>query len=38
MMMRQRGLAQARRTEDQHVIERLGALPRGLDEDVHLRS
>jgi hypothetical protein len=31
--VRQRGLAQARRPEQQHVVERLGALARGLDED-----
>ena len=31
--LRQRGLAEARRTDEQHVIERLVALARGLDED-----
>ena len=35
--VRQRGLAQARRTEDQHVIERLGAHARRVDEDRQLR-
>ena len=33
----ERGLAQARRTEDQHVIERLAAAARGADEDLELR-
>ena len=32
----QRGLAQARRAEQQHVVERLGALAGGADEDVEL--
>ena len=35
--VRERGLAEARRAEDQHVIERLAALARGLDEDLQLR-
>jgi hypothetical protein len=35
--VRQRRLAQARRSEDQHVIERLGAHARGIDEDRQLR-
>ena len=34
--VRQRGLAQAGRAEDQHVVERLAALARGRDEDLHL--
>ena len=34
--VRQRGLAQSGWAEDQHVIERLGAFPRCLDEDPHL--
>jgi hypothetical protein len=32
----QRGLAQPRRAEQQHVVERLAALARGLDEDLEL--
>jgi hypothetical protein len=35
--VRERGLAEARRPEDQHVIERLAAIARRLDEDIHLR-
>ena len=35
--VRERGLAEARRAEDQHVIERLAPVARGLDEDLHLR-
>ena len=35
--VRERGLAEARRAEDQHVIERLAAVARGRDEDLHLR-
>src|SRR6185503_12341353 len=35
--VRERRLAQARRPEQQRVIERLAALPRGRDEDVELR-
>ncbi len=31
--LRQRGLAEARRADEQHVVERLVALARGLDED-----
>ena len=31
--LRQRGLAEAGRTDEQHMIERLAALARGLDED-----
>ena len=35
--VRERRLAEARRAEQQRVIERLAALPRGRDEDLHLR-
>jgi len=35
--VRERGLAEAGRAEDQHVVERLVALARGRDEDFHLR-
>ena len=35
--VRERGLAEARRAEDQHVVERLAPVARGLDEDLHLR-
>ena len=35
--VRERGLAETRRAEDQHVIERLASVARGLDEDLHLR-
>jgi hypothetical protein len=34
--VRQGGLAEARRPEDQHVIQGLAALARRLDEDLHL--
>ena len=34
--VRQRRLAESRRTENQHVVERLVAAPRRLDEDLHL--
>ena len=37
MMLRERGLAEARRPEDQRVIQRLAALDRGLHEDLQLR-
>ncbi len=33
---RERRLAQARRTAQKHVVERLAALPRGLDEDAQV--
>ena len=35
--VRERGLAEARRAEDQHVVERLAPVARRLDEDLHLR-
>ena len=35
--VRQRGLAESRRPEDQHVIQRLAAHARRLNEDLHLR-
>ena len=35
--VRQRGLAEAGGTENQHVIERFAALPGGADEDLELR-
>ena len=35
--VRERGLAEPRRPEDEHVIERLAAHARRLDEDIHLR-
>ena len=35
--VRERGLAQTRRAEQQRVIERFAALPRGRDEDLELR-
>ncbi len=31
--LRQRGLAETRRTDEQHVVQRLAALARGLDEN-----
>ena len=34
--MRQRGLAEARRPEDQHVIQRIATATRGLDRDAQL--
>ena len=34
--LRQRGLAEAGRTDEQHMIERLAALARGADEDVEI--
>ena len=35
--VRQRRLAEPGRPEDQHVIERVAALPRGRNENLHLR-
>ena len=32
----ERGFAQARRAEDQHVVQRFGAFARGADENLHL--
>ena len=37
MMLRERGLAETRRSEDERVIQRLAALDRRLHEDLHLR-
>ena len=34
--IRQRGLAETRGPENQHMVQRLAALPRRLDEDCHL--
>ena len=36
MMLRQRGLAESRRPEDQHVVQGLAAIARRLNEDLHL--
>ena len=35
--VRKRGLAEPGRAEDQHVVQRLAPVARGLDEDLHLR-
>src|SRR5882724_4347552 len=36
--VRERRLAEPRRTEKQHMVERFAALPRGLDEDLQLSA